>query len=788
MTEDIRFQHWRFSPDTRELFDGSQTVTLEPRVASLLEYFLAHPDELLSHDLLVEAVWEGRVVSDDAVRHAVSVLRHALAGDDHQQWIETVHKKGYISRLAASKMAASSPADTHAKSTSAEGAAPGKSRIFPHRLILMLVLLLIPVIGSYWWLQRQPPPQSDTPSVAARPYTIAVLPFAVLSGDNEPDEFTTGLAEELRGTLSRFSFFRVTSRGSSLRFPGGQVDPQEVGKQLGVRFLVEGSVRREGELLRISVALVDTHTGFRSWTDSYSATWQNLFGVQQDIATSIARALQVVLVHPGDGAMPGHTPASAEAHMQYLQGQQKMTSWVTADFDQAIIHFRRAIDLDPSYAAAYVSLADAIVKRDASTESLPMQASTKAVVKKLVDRALVLDPGLGEAYAARSNLYENTEVGAIEADLRRAIALNPSYSDAFEQLGMLLTATGRYDEAFFMIDQARSLNPLWPRHHHMKAFLHADLGQWQQARALEWEALRLEPRYSWALIGLGRIEAFQGNFAEGLRYMEQGYSLDPDNQHLAQRLAIYYLAAGDLRAAQNLLTRSATADARLYLAAFENDYRDIRDDLVNPGEVVAPNPFNLYIHMDLLLRLALAEHDPDWALRTAFSRYGLDRALQAPPDLEGYQLIQLKLALLMYLDGDREQAQQLIAALRKHMPPADSPRAGHRVVWPTIGRAIAAGVLGETDTALNALQYALSDSNPWWWWLRGHPAFDGLQGDPRYQLMVAAAEAHAAHQRTLLNEMRRAGSIPDRSKVPAVADTSGDTAGPGEALIQTRPD
>ncbi len=789
MTEDIRFQHWCFTPDTRELSNGAGTVTLEPRVASLLEYFLAHPDELLSHDRLVEAVWEGRVVSDDAVRHAVSTLRHALVSDTHEQWIETVHKKGYISRLAAQPAVGSSPAANQANQaniSAAGSAAPGARRISLRRPVLVLLLMLIPLAAGYWGLQRQQEPGPGSSSIAGGPYTIAVLPFDVLGSNGQPDEFARGLTEELRGTLSRFSAFRVTARGSSQRFPGGRVDPQAVGKELGVAFLLEGSVRREGELLRISAALVDTRTGFRKWTESYDADWQHLFQVQQDIANSVARALQVVLVHRGNTGIPVHTPSSGEAHLEYLKGQQKMMSWVTADFDQAIGHFRRAIDLEPTYTSAYIRLADALMKRDASTGSQPLQTSTKAVVKKLIDKALALDPEVGDAYAARSYLYADTEVNAIEADLRRAIALNPSYSDAYEDLSQLLAATGRYDEAFLMIDQALSLNPLWPRHHHIKAFLHADLGQWQQARAMEWKALQLEPRYSWALIGLGRIEAFQGNFAKGLRHMEQGYGLDPGNKNLAQRLAIYYLSAGDLAAAQNV-NHTAEAKAGSYLAAFDNDYQDIKDILAKPGGTML-NPFRLYVHTDLLLRLALVEADAERAWGIATSNYDIDDVLEAPPELADYQFIRLNFALLLYLAEDRERAQLLINELGEQMLPAGSPGAGSALTMPTIGRAIAAAILGETDTALNALQYGLEETNPWWWWLRGHPAFEGLRDEPRFQALVAAAEAHAAQQRTLLNEMRRAGTIPDRGKIPAAAGKPGETAAPGKALVRTQPD
>jgi TolB-like protein/Flp pilus assembly protein TadD len=735
-------------------------------VASLLEYFLAHPDELLSHDQLIQTVWDGRVVSDDAVRHAVSTLRHTLAADGNQQWIETVHKKGYISRFPTAEATQGSVHASDVITAAAHPAArPHSPKALP-RQVLPALLLLIIIASVFWWLQHRP--GSGEQPVAGGPRTIAVLPLTVLGDSANLGDFASGLTEELRSMLARFSAFRVTARDSSLRFPGGQVDPHEVGQELGVEFLLEGSVRRNEELLRISAALVETRTGFRKWSQSYNANLQNLFEVQQDIATSVARALQVVLVQRNNDGVPGNAPASAEAHLEYLKGRQQMASWVTKDFDQAIRHFQQAIELDPAYASAYIQLANAIMLRDSSTESLPFQASVKAVVKKLIEKGLELDPGLGEAYAARSYLYEMSEVGAIEADLRQAIQLNPSYSPAYEELSLLLAATGRDAEAFMMIDQARALDPLWPRHHHIKAYLQADLGQWPQARALERETLRLEPRYVWALIGLGRIAMYQGNFAEGLHYMEQAFSLDPANKHLAQRLAIYYLSAGDLAAAQ-YMNRLAGSNADLYLAVFANDYQGMRDMLAGPGEV-AYDPFMIHLHTDLLLRLALAEGDIAWARGVATSRYGFDGALQVPLDLWEYLSSQLNLVLLWYLGANTEQTLPLIAELRERMPPAGAPYSGYRVTLPTFGRAIAAAVLGETETALRTLEFGLDSGNPWWWWLRGHPAFDGLREEPRFQALIAAAEDHAAEQRVLLAEMRRAGVLPDRHGPPAVAD------------------
>jgi TolB-like protein/DNA-binding winged helix-turn-helix (wHTH) protein len=571
MTREIHFERWRFNPATLELSNGARTVTLEPRVASLLEYFLANPGEMLSHDQLVEAVWQGRVVSDEAVRRAVSTLRQALPGDDAQHWIKTVPRKGYVSQFPTAQTVRHEPDTNDVVTAGAGNAAPQPPRSARRSVLLALVLVAL-AAGSVWWLRYQRLPESSAQPLAGAPYTIAVLPFTELGEHDPAVDFAEGLTEELRSMLSRFGAFRVTARSSSQQIRTGQALPAEVGEILGVRFLLEGSVRSDGEQLRISAALVETGTGFQRWADSYDGGPQNLFQVQEDIATSVARALQVVLVHRGDGDTLGHVPASAEAHLEYLEGRQQMTSYVVEDLDQAAQHFRRAIVLDPGYARAYAQLADVMLFRSSDLSWQTSKAAVRAAVARLIDKALELDPGLGEAYAQRSFLHDAGDTAAIEADLRRAIELNPSLSGAYENLAMLLHQTGRPAEAFSMIDQARALDPLWPRHHHMKAYLHLLVGQYQEARALELETLRLQPRHVWALMGLGRIEALQGNFAEGLRYMEQAFSLDRRSDLLRDKLAVAYLSVGE-SAVTRALSHEANTIADLFLAVFEEDYR-----------------------------------------------------------------------------------------------------------------------------------------------------------------------------------------------------------------------
>ncbi len=381
MARHVRFGAWNFYPDTHVLERGENTIVLEPRVARLLEYFLANPGDVLSHDQLVAFVWDDRVVSDDAIRRAVSALRHALAADGTDKLITTVPKKGYLANLPP---AAAVPPPL-----------PASHRwLALSRPVLALpVLLLVLTLGAAgWWLQESDPPD---PEPAALPHTLAVLPFIDLSESAGNAYLGDGVAEELLALLSRFGTFWIPARSSAFQFRGQQYSPQEVGKALGVRYLVEGSVRREAEQVRINVRLIDAANGFQLWAGNYNRTLSGLFTLQEDIAAEVARALQVVLVRPDsrDTATKLEEAGSAgtEAYLEYLRARQLLASFATADLEAAITHLHNAIALAPEFAPAYTQLAEAMMIRandlDAEQRGLAHDTARPLIEKAAGPRA-----------------------------------------------------------------------------------------------------------------------------------------------------------------------------------------------------------------------------------------------------------------------------------------------------------------------------------------------------------------------------------------------------------------
>ena len=366
MHREIRFGVWHLCPDTLDLSDGRHGCSLEPRVARLLEYFLDHPGEVLSHDQLVEEVWDGRVVSDDAVRRAVSSLRHALPPDVAQEWIKTIPRKGYLAQFPPAATTPQQGAQS-APAPAVPGAVkPGKIAPRPaypgKHLTALIALVAMVLLALFLWRQTAQHPANDTGTAGREEdYTLAVLPFNDLEAGAGSQVFADGLSEELLGLLARYSAFRVTARSSSFQFRGEERDARLVGSQLGVRYLVEGSVRRSGDKVRINASLIDTESGFQLWSGSYDRTVSDVFKLQREIAGEVARALRVVLVQAGNSTAQAEATPATGAYLEYLEGLGLMGTWGGTDASAAIEHFRRAIELDPDFAVAYVELANVVM-------------------------------------------------------------------------------------------------------------------------------------------------------------------------------------------------------------------------------------------------------------------------------------------------------------------------------------------------------------------------------------------------------------------------------------------
>ena len=333
-------------------------------------------------------------------------------------------------------------------------AAPAGSR-WPIGLAALAGLILITLSG--WWLATGRIRGTGTYD------SIAVLPFANLSDNEELEYFSDGLSEELLNALAGVENLRVAARTSSFAFKGTNADIRTIADSLGVATVLEGSVRRSGDQVRITVQLIDAEHGFHLWSNEYDRGLDDVFATQDEIASAVTAAL-IPRLKAEDAATTRGGTKDVIAYDEYLKGREK---WRTRDVEalkQAVAHFRMAVDLDPDFALAWSGLADAIdalVWRDIGSVRLLQEGRLAAL------RALTLDPEMAEGWVSAGVLaaeFDNDhELG--EQALRRALSLRPSYANANQQLSGLLTNVGRLSESRAFIEKAVELDPLSPFFH-----------------------------------------------------------------------------------------------------------------------------------------------------------------------------------------------------------------------------------------------------------------------------------------------------------------------------------
>jgi TolB-like protein/Tfp pilus assembly protein PilF len=299
-------------------------------------------------------------------------------------------------------------------------------------------------------------------SAPAPPASIAVLPFAEASENQNEAYFGEGLAEELIHGLSRIAALKVVARTSAFQFRGSGADVREIGRRLGVQTVMEGSIRRQGDQLRLSVRLVSAADGFTVWSSVYERKSDDVFAMQAELAQAIITTLEPRLGTGLGGVPRGRLPIDAVSHDLYLRGRHQWNQLGPESLNRAIEYFRRAIAHDPTYAPAHAGLADCYIALAYSGYAPPNHVMPKA--KAAAAEAIALDPALGEAHTSLAKITEDYEwrVSEAESIYQRALELNPGYATAHYWYGMYLFSSKRLADALREIRMAQELDPISP--------------------------------------------------------------------------------------------------------------------------------------------------------------------------------------------------------------------------------------------------------------------------------------------------------------------------------------
>ena len=371
---------------------------------------------------------------------------------------------------------------------------------------------------------------------------MAVLPFLDRGGDAD-DYFADGVTEDVIAHLSKIRALAVVSRTSVMTFRERRHSPKEMGAALGATTLLDGSVRRSGERVRIVATLVDAATGRQLWADTYDRQLTDTFATQTDVALQIAGALEAELTRD-ERARAAHPPTrDFLAYQLFLQGRQWHIRYTVEGFENAAERLERALAPDPDFALAAANLAIVLLGSvengvTAAPVALPREAAAVAL-------ALRVSPELAEAHIAAGflKMMSDFEWDDAEREFRRVLELSPGSADAYAYCGRLLYGNGRWDEAIPLIRRAQELDPLAHRNDLASAFLRA--GRLDDARGRAEQALELEPDYDRARATLGWSLFLAGRREEGVREMERAASIAPGTTLWQAQLAQACALMGD---------------------------------------------------------------------------------------------------------------------------------------------------------------------------------------------------------------------------------------------------
>ncbi|MBR0775818.1 winged helix-turn-helix domain-containing protein [Bradyrhizobium diazoefficiens] len=458
-----RFEEFTFDTELRELHRGAEIVAITPQVFDLLEYLIRNRERVVSKDDLVNAIWNGRAVSDAAITTRLNAARSAIgdSGEEHRL-IKTLPRKGF--RFVGT--------------VSEAGGLPGEAACD------------VPA-------QAPALPLPDRPSVA-------VLPFANLSSDPEQEYFADGMAEDIITALSRFNGLFVTARHSSFTYKGRAVDVKQVGRELGVRYVLEGSVRKIADRVRITGQLADTASGVHLWSDRFDGGLGDVFDLQDRVTERVVGAIAPTVERAEIERAKRKPTGSLDAYTLYLRGlassYQDMSQQAN---DEALRLFNRATELDPGFAAAY-GRAAACYAYGRGVGWTPGSVDEVAEVMRLTRRAIEL--GKDDAIALSSSgwalAYVVRDFDQAAALIDRALSLNSNLAEAWHSAGWIKAWLLQPVPAIERFARAMRLNPLGPRVRGMRtgtAYAHFLLGQYDEAASWAARTLQEDPDFPAAL-------------------------------------------------------------------------------------------------------------------------------------------------------------------------------------------------------------------------------------------------------------------------------------------------
>lgn len=518
----IYISDWLVEPSLGRLSRGSQEVRLEPKVMQVLLRLAHEPGEVVTREQIENDVWAGRVVGYDSLATAIIKLRKAF--DDNSKdpaIIETVPKRGY--RLIAPVAFSDDANNTGIKRSVTDRSLTR----FGVAAIVVLVIAVTVIVTS-----MNDDKKNDVLAVrmpSGHRHSIAVLPLKNLSNDKEQDYFSDGMTADLITDLSKLPQLSVIARNSVFAYRNRDMDVRKVGEELGAKYVVEGSVRKSGERVRISVRLIDASNGYNLWAERFDGRLDDVFALQDRVAAEIVESLEVTLTESERAQLMHKYTSSVEAYDYFLKGWQYF--WLLSKEGNLAAResYLKAIGLDSRFARAYANLALTYSYEYLNGWSENTD-ETLRIANEYASKAFEMDNTLPQVYWALgvTQVYSRDYSRALET-AKKAIELNPNYADGYGLLATVLNYAGKPRQALEAITIAMRLNPRYPSIYQlMRGEMYFNSQDYENAINDFRIALDINPEAQEARLWLAAAYVYTGNTDEAGWQIDQVRVLDPE--------------------------------------------------------------------------------------------------------------------------------------------------------------------------------------------------------------------------------------------------------------------
>lgn len=612
-------------PSLNSVTGPAGTIRLEPKVMQVLVLLAAQAGQVVAKERLIHTVWPDTFVTDDVLTRAISELRRVF-GDDPKEsrFIQTIPKSGYRLIAGVSSSGAAQEIAGPGRPAHLETVAGGADHVIDSvhqsdranthdrtrwalwKLGLWAISLAAVIVVGVVVVNRL---RADVPVARV---TIAVLPFEHLGGP-EREYLTDGLTEETSASLGQIDpdHLSVKGRTSTKRYKSTTKSLPEIGQELGVEYLVEGSVQTEGGRLRVTAKLIRVRGEEQMWAESYDSTPGSMLELQRELSTAIARQVRLRLSPERLTALAARYSRNAQAYDLYQRGRHLWNQLTPATNRSAVDFYEQATQLDPEFALAWAGLADAYSASPINSDVIPWAVATKA--RRAAANAFTYGPDLAETLTALGTVsyWLDWDWPAAETAFRKAVAVDPSYSQAHRALALVLVAMGRHEEARAEMLQARELDPYYPMQLAVSAYERLLARDYPSALKFAQQATTVGPSFWIGHFHVAAVYEQLGNSELALKALDKAEALTPNSKNLSLRG--YILAKSGRRNEAEKVLRTLETVARESVR--ERYVPPYAFALVFAGLGQRDSAFqwleNAYKERDVHL-VFLATHDPKW--------------------------------------------------------------------------------------------------------------------------------------------------------------------------------